>query len=68
MQRLEEVLAFREDVDFLVIVGHCLVEDVPFGAVIHALHDFLLSVDDIIWLLFKDMALEVILVVRFPRL
>lgn len=68
MQRLEEVLALGEDVDLLVVVGHSLVEDVPLGAVIHAFHHFFLSIDNVVWLLFEDMALEVVLVVWLPRL
>lgn len=68
MQRFEEILALGEDVDFFVVIGHCLVEDVSFGAMIHAFHDLFLSIYDIIWLLFEDMTLEVILVVGLPRL
>lgn len=68
MQCLEEVLSLGEDVNFLVVVGHSLIEDVSLCAVIHALHDFFLSVDDVIWFLFEDMALEVVLVIWLPRL
>lgn len=68
MQRFEEVLSLGEDVNFLVVVGHSLVEDVSLCAVIHALHDFFLSIDYVIWFLFEDMALEVVLVIWFPRL
>lgn len=68
MECLEEVLSLREDVDFLVVVGHSLIENVSLCAVIHAFHDFFLAVDDIIWLLFEDMALEMVFVVWFPRL
>jgi hypothetical protein len=44
MQDLKEILAFGEDVDFFVVVGDSLVEDVTLCAVVHALHDLLLTV------------------------
>lgn len=62
------MLTLREDVDLLVIVRDCLVEQIPLSAVIHPLHHFLLTVDYLVRTLLIDVALEVVLVVRFPRL
>jgi hypothetical protein len=44
-----------------------LVEDKPFSAVIHFLHNLLLSADDIIRLLLVYMTLKVVFVIWFPR-
>lgn len=68
MQCLEEVLSLGKDINFLVVVGHSLIEDVSLGAVIHSFHDFFLPVDDVIWFLFEDMAFEVVFVIWLPRL
>lgn len=68
MQCLEEVLSLGEDINFLVVVGHSLIKDVSLGAVIHSFHDLFLSVDNVIWFLFEDMAFEVVFVIRLPRL
>lgn len=63
---LEEVPSLGENVDVLVVVGHCLVEDEPFGAVAHPLHDLLLAGDLLVGFLLVDVALEVVLVVGLP--
>jgi hypothetical protein len=62
----KQVLSFGEDVDFLVVVGHCLVEDVPFRAVVHPFHYLLFPVYDLICLLSVDVAFEVVFVVGLP--
>ena len=64
---MEEIFSLGEDVDSLVVVGYCLVEDVALGAVVHFFHDFFLTVDHLIWFFLVDVALEVVLVVGLPR-
>jgi hypothetical protein len=66
MQNLEEILALGEDIDFLIVVSHCLVEDVALGAVVHAFHYFFLSVQLVVKLLLEDVAFEMVLVVGLP--
>jgi hypothetical protein len=67
VQNLEEILALGKYIDFLVIVGHCLVEYVALGAMVHALHYFFLSVYLVVKLLLENVTFEVVLVVGLPR-
>ena len=66
LQLIIEIFSLCEDVDLLVAVSCGLVEDVSFGAMVHFLHDFFLSVDDLIRLLFIYMAFEVVFMVWLP--
>jgi hypothetical protein len=68
VQCFKEVLPLWKDIDFLVVIGNSLVEDVAFSAKANPLHYFLLPVLRFIWLLPEDMALEMVLVVWLPRL
>jgi hypothetical protein len=67
-QGLEEVLPLCEDIDLLIIVGHSLIEDEPFRAVADPLHGLLLTTSLIIRFLLVDVAIEVVLMIRLPRL
>lgn len=66
-ERFEEIFPFGEYVDFLVVVGNCLVENKSFCAVAHALHYFLLSIDSLIGAFLIDVAFEMVLMVWLPR-
>lgn len=67
-QHLKEIFTLREDVDLFVVVCHGLVEDKSFCAMVHPLHHFFLSVYCFVWPLLINVAFEVVLVVRLPRL
>jgi len=63
----EEILPLGEYIDFLVVVGNCLVENESFCAVAHALHYFLLSIYGLIWPFLIDVAFEMVFVIWLPR-
>jgi hypothetical protein len=65
---LKEIFSLREYINFSVVVGHCLVEDVPFCTVVQSLQNFLLFIHLVIRLFLENVTLEMILVIRFPRL
>lgn len=67
VQSFEEIFAFGEYVNFFVFIGTGLIEDVSLSAVIHAFHDFLLAIDNIIPFFLKDVTLEVVFMVGLPR-
>lgn len=68
MQCFEEEFAHGKHIGFPVFVGCCLAVDVALSAVIHTLHHLLLTIQHIVRLLPENVTLEMILVVRFPRL
>ena len=68
IEHVKEVLSFGEDVDSFVVVGHGLVENEPFCAVVHLFHDFFLAGHHLIWFFFVDVAFEVVFVVGLPGL
>lgn len=68
VQHFKKIFPLRENVDFSVIVCDGLIEYVSFSAMVQSFHDFLFPINHIVWTLLKDMAFEVVLVVRLPGL
>lgn len=67
-QGFEEIFPFGENIDFFIIVCHSLIEDKPFRAMADPLHGLFLTTGLIILFLLVDVAIEVVLMVRLPRL
>lgn len=68
MQYFKQIFPLRKHIDLLVVICNCLVENITLCAMVHTLHYLLLTVYNIVRLLFVNMAFEVVLVVRLPRL
>ena len=64
----KEILPFGKHINFAIGVSHLLIEQVTFCTMVHALKNLFLFVDLLIGFFLVDVALEMIFVVRLPRL
>ena len=68
VESFKQVFTLRKNIYIFVVVCYSLVEQIPLSTMAHTLHDIFLPVHDLIRLFFENMALEMVFMVRLPRL
>jgi len=64
----KQVFTLSKNIYILVVIGYSLVEQISLSTMVHTLHNLFLPVDYLIRLFLKKMTLEMVFMIRLPRL